>query len=244
MPGTGHYDRAFFSAMNDVGSTSAAALLPHALRFLQPRSAVDVGCGTGIWAAELLAEGVEDVVGVDGPYVPHDQRLLPPERFVERDLTQPLGLGRTFDLAVCLEVAEHLDAQHADHLVAELAGVSKAVLFSAAPPGQGGTDHVNEQWLGYWIERFGRHGFTCWDIIRPHIRYLPEVAWIYRQNVVVMLGPGHPAVASIPVETKLVCPAPGDVSFEYVARYVLERQPGMRDMARRAIALVADRLRH
>ncbi|MDP6884692.1 MAG: hypothetical protein QF830_11185, partial [Rhodospirillales bacterium] len=42
-----------------------------------------------------------------------------------------------------LEVAEHLPPDAAETFVATLVAHGRLVLFSAAPPGQGGLNHVN-----------------------------------------------------------------------------------------------------
>jgi 2-polyprenyl-3-methyl-5-hydroxy-6-metoxy-1,4-benzoquinol methylase len=65
-------------------------------------------------------------------------------------LIQPLDLEKEFDLVVSLEVAEHLPASAADQFVNTLVKHGKKILFSAAIPGQGGQDHLNEQWPDYW----------------------------------------------------------------------------------------------
>jgi hypothetical protein len=76
------------------------------------------------------------------------------------DLTAPEPWdGERYDLAVSLEVAEHLPPALGDELVATCVKSAPHVLFSAAPPGQGGQGHVNEQPKAYWIERFARHGY-------------------------------------------------------------------------------------
>ena len=75
-----------------------------------------------------------------------------------------------------------------DGFVADLVRHAPAIVFSAATPLQGGIHHVNEQWPDYWIRRFEQHGFTCWDVFRPSIRYDRSVAWIYRQNLMLVLG--------------------------------------------------------
>jgi hypothetical protein len=64
-----------------------------------------------------------------------------------------------FDVAVSMEVAEHLPATTADRYVDLLTEVAPTVVFSAATPGQGGTGHVNEQPHEYWIDRFVSRAF-------------------------------------------------------------------------------------
>lgn len=49
-----------------------------------------------------------DFIGIDGDYVERAQLMVPAARFQPADLTNPPHLDRTFDLAVCLEVGEHL----------------------------------------------------------------------------------------------------------------------------------------
>lgn len=226
------YAEDFFATLNDAGASSARAVLRSAFELLRPSSVVDIGCGTGIWTATALGLGLGDVLGVDGDYVPRHQLQLPLENFRVADLSRTFDLGRRFDVAICVEVAEHLDASRADGFVDDLCAHADALVFGAATPKQGGTHHVNEQWPDYWIAHFARHGYTCWDLVRPQIRYDPRVAWIYRQNVMVVLGPTHPLLTSLDPTTMLRCPEDGDVCFEYVARYIVERE----DSAKVALA--------
>lgn len=209
--------------MNAAGAISADVIVPLVVEIVKPETAVDVGCGTGVWANTLELHGITSI-GIDGDYVPREELKIEPSQFQAVNIALPFDLARTFDLALCLEVAEHLEESRADTFVMNLVALSPAVLFSAASPKQGGTHHVNEQWLDYWIRRFELHGYTCWDCIRPQIRYRPEVAWIYRQNTVLFLAPNHPALNSVERWSRLQTCVPGDVSFEDVARYILERQ--------------------
>jgi SAM-dependent methyltransferase len=143
---------------------------------------VDVGCGIGAWLSVFQEQGVNDVVGVDGDYVPAASLLVSARDFTAHDLETPLRLDRTFDLAVSLEVAEHLPASSADNFVDSLCRLAPLVLFSAAVPGQGGRAHVNEQWQSYWARRFAKHGFSPADVVRPRIWDDPEIPWWYSQN--------------------------------------------------------------
>ena len=100
-----------------------------------------------------------------------------------RDLTQPISLGRRFDLAICLEVAEHIDEKRASDFLSTLTSFSDHVLFSAAIPYQGGTGHVNEQWPGYWARLFADKGYGCQDFIRKKIWNDSGIHYWYRQNI-------------------------------------------------------------
>jgi SAM-dependent methyltransferase len=111
MAGRG-YSAEFFSMREPGSRTSAETILPIVLELTDPTSAVDVGCGSGVWT-RVLESRIPDVVGVDGDWVPKETR---PRSFVAHDLEQPLELGRTFDLAISMEVAEHLSPRVADRL--------------------------------------------------------------------------------------------------------------------------------
>jgi len=166
--------------------TAAARVVVRLLRSrLAFGSLLDVGCGVGLWIREYQAQGVSDVFGIDGPWVPRKNLVISPEQFRSHDLTTPFRLGRTFDLVMCLEVAEHLPAGSADVLLDSLVAHGGLILFSAAIPGQGGFEHVNEQLQDYWIERFRARGFTAYDALRPAIWNHPEVPYYYAQNALV-----------------------------------------------------------
>jgi hypothetical protein len=108
---------------------------------------------------------------------------IPAEKFRAADLTAPPDLGRRFDLAVCLEVAEHLPASASPKLIAFLTTAAPVVLFSAAPPKQGGTNHINERWPAFWRELFAARGFVRLDPFRPRVWRDRRVNWWYQQNL-------------------------------------------------------------
>jgi SAM-dependent methyltransferase len=145
-------------------------------------SVLDVGCARGTWLAAWHDSGVADVVGVDGAYVDNALRIGE-ERFRALDLAQPFDLGRHFGLVQTLEVAEHIPAAAAqtfiDNLVRHASGV---ILFSAAPPGQGGEFHVNEQPYDYWRAKFAGHGYTAYDCVRAWLADDAAVSSWYRFN--------------------------------------------------------------
>src|SRR5438067_13185059 len=104
--------------MHESGAVqSARRIVPLVIELVRPRSVVDICCGTGGWLSVLIDHGVDDVVGVDGAYVDPARLLIPTERFIAHDLEKPLELSRRFELALSLEVAEHLPASSASVLV-------------------------------------------------------------------------------------------------------------------------------
>jgi hypothetical protein len=145
---------------------------------------VDVGCGVGTWLRAFRENGSRTVRGLDGSYVEPSQLNIDSSDFTAVDLARPFEIDSTFDLAICLEVAEHLTRSHSAHLVDALTRAAPVVLFSAAVPGQGGTGHVNEQWPEYWRDLFDSRGFAMLDVVRPRIREDRRVKWWYRQNLV------------------------------------------------------------
>ncbi|MHC1699621.1 MAG: class I SAM-dependent methyltransferase [Humidesulfovibrio sp.] len=145
-------------------------------------SVVDVGCGAGTVLRAFLDLGVPRVRGLDAAWVARDQLAIPEDCFTTVDLERGINAPGRFDLAVCLEVAEHLAPGRAASFVAELAGLSDLILFSAAIPGQGGVGHINEQWQSYWAGLFGQHGLRCYDVLRPRLWDDPGVPPWYKQN--------------------------------------------------------------
>jgi SAM-dependent methyltransferase len=179
------YDKAFYNAMESVTVDSARVIVPLVMKLVQPKRVIDVGCGRGIWLREFGSNGVGEIFGVDGQHVPPADLLVSPQYFRAIDLAQPFQLGGQYDLAICLEVAEHLPAKSAKSLIRSLVASAPIILFSAAVPGQGGTHHINEQWPPYWERLFNDVGYSRLDPIRRHIINDERVATWYRRNVFV-----------------------------------------------------------
>jgi SAM-dependent methyltransferase len=163
--------------------------VPYLVELLQPGSVVDVGCGTGEWLAAFAEQGVREVLGVDGDWVDRDRLAIPRDRFLAHDLRQPLELARRFELALCLEVGEHLPEDAAAGLVAGLASAAPLVLFGAAIPDQRGEGHVNEQWQAWWAGLFAAHGYRAVDILRRPFWEDERLDWWYVQNTLLYASP-------------------------------------------------------
>lgn len=122
-----------------------------------PKDVIDVGCGPGIYLKPFEQAGC-DVFGVDG--APAAGKYLRPDQFAIVDLRQPYYPPRYFDLALCIEVAEHLKPEYADTLIDTIVRCAPLVFFSAARVGQNGEGHFNCQDRPYWIEKFEKRGFV------------------------------------------------------------------------------------
>jgi SAM-dependent methyltransferase len=172
-------------------SSAAAQVLPILFQEYLPKSIIDAGCGLGNWIEVAKKLGVESITGVDGSYVNRSLLKIAEHEFVEKDLTKPFDLQKKFDLAICLEVAEHLPDSSADGLVASLTQHADVIMFSAALPGQGGQNHINEQWPDYWQKYFAKYGYEMIDYFRPKIWNNQKIERWYRQNMFLVVRSGH-----------------------------------------------------
>jgi SAM-dependent methyltransferase len=173
----------------DRSSRHSARTIARLLREVLPiDSVLDIGCAKGTWLAAWREAGVEDVFGVDGDYVDTNALHIPREKFTAADLAKSIDLGRRFALVQSLEVAEHVRADAADQFVANLVRHADGViLFSAAPPGQGGEFHVNEQPYDYWRTKFRTAGYEAYDYVRPLIAGEADISFWYRYNTLLYL---------------------------------------------------------
>lgn len=154
------------------------------------RSVIDIGCALGFNARWLLDRGY-DVMGIEGfpEYVAGNK--LPPERIVQHDYTTgPYVPERAFDLAICTEFVEHVEAQFTQNFIATFKRC-RFVLMSHALPGQGGWHHVNEREPSYWIDLMREAGFDhlhedskrMQATFRPEERYGRNTLMLFRNTM-------------------------------------------------------------
>lgn len=167
-------------------TSSPDTIIPIILEILKPKSVIDFGCGLGAWLLSFSKLGITDILGVDGDYIDRTKILIPKENFVTANLSEEVNLNKKYDIAICLEVAEHLDEKEADKIVKTLINHSDTIIFSSAIVNQGGQNHLNEQWFNYWEEKFQKYGYSFYDAIRPRIWYNERVDWWYKQNIFIV----------------------------------------------------------
>jgi SAM-dependent methyltransferase len=182
------YDETFYSERHIKTLHFARRLAAIIVDKFSPSSAVDVGCGVGTVLASLKVLGCGTVLGLEGPWLDITSAVLNDEELKLIDLETPFKLDRTFDIAISLEVAEHLYEGSATPFVKKLCKLSDIVIFSAAIPGQGGVNHFNEQWQAYWAQKFTEHGYFAFDLVRPLIWADVAIPLWYKQNTVVYMS--------------------------------------------------------
>jgi len=183
------YNQGFFDEIAQGSVKSAKQIVPFLIEAVNPKSVLDLGCAEGAWLSIFEELGVTDYLGVDGNYVDQSRLLIEKKKFIAADLQEGFDIGRRFDLAICLEVAEHLPPNCAARTVDSLVKHSSCVLFSASIPFQDGTGHINEQWPGYWAKLFREQGFQPLDVVRKLFWNNRQVSWWFAQNSILYYDP-------------------------------------------------------
>lgn len=244
------YPGEWHKVYGDKTGQSAREVMAHLASVFDLRSSVEVGCGNAHWTQAGLDNGVTEYKIADGPWNDRKDMLVDVAHFQEIDLTRAVTFDRRYDVAICLEVAEHVAAPHADNIVDTLVAAADIVLFGAAIPYQGGFGHINERWPSYWRDKFAARGFTGYDLVRPRFWHDPRLHYWYRQNAFVYVANGN-ADATARAEaaerelyrTKPFFDAVHPEKFEEVASY---RSLAFKRLARRfpgwAIKRVRDKL--
>jgi SAM-dependent methyltransferase len=189
------YDALYYKDVDELASRSVPTMASSITGSFKPRRIIDVGCGTGA-LLEALRDAGCSCMGLeysDAGLAICRSRGLDVRKFdVERSsLSHDLG---TFDVAVSMEVAEHLPATCAEPFVELLTSLAPVVVFTAATPGQGGVDHVNLQPHLYWIDLFKSRGFhfqkdlseewrSRWEAGGDVVSFYHKNLMIYRRTI-------------------------------------------------------------
>lgn len=179
-----YYDQEFYNYISGGAMRSAEFIVPYLKTKFDIESVIDVGCGAGAWLAVWKKHQTE-IFGIDGDHVNINSLYIDRNEFLSQDLRGPViasGKYRKYSIAQSLEVAEHLPSEKADQFIESLCNLSDLILFSSAPPGQGGNNHINEQPYEYWRQKFADRKFIPLDLIRTKFERNKAIEKWYRYN--------------------------------------------------------------
>ncbi|HLC91705.1 MAG TPA: methyltransferase domain-containing protein [Candidatus Saccharimonadales bacterium] len=153
------YSAAYFKQINDEEGPQAERLADVLIWKYSPKSVIDIGCASGLYLKPFLDRNVK-VRGLDNAKAVIDDEVLQiPRRYIElADITKNPPKTKA-DLALCIEVMEHIPKSGAKPAIRHLTQASDLIIFSAAQPGQGGVGHINCQLPSYWQALFAKNGF-------------------------------------------------------------------------------------
>src|SRR5690348_3640657 len=123
------YGRRFYSRQSGGSRSSADVILPIVFDLVHPRSVVDVGCGVGTWLSAAHQLGAGTIIGYDGHHVQDNMMVDNAIRFRQVDLAaDPWEIRDKVDLAMSLEVAEHVPPEAGERIVEQLCRGAPVVL--------------------------------------------------------------------------------------------------------------------
>lgn len=182
------YTKSYYQPLETVNGHSYNLFAQTLMDEFHPETVVDVGCGSGGIALAFLTAGCKETRAFDYSHeavelarskgLPHVQVL---------DLTKSTAIPAKGDLCLCLEVAEHLPERYAGHLCKLLSRVAPLLVFTAAPPGQGGYFHVNERPQSYWITLMSSVSmkFDADAVARVRNHFKGQMIRDYEQNLMI-----------------------------------------------------------
>lgn len=158
----------------------------------RPTSVLDIGCGTGEYLKYFATRGTQFIRGVDN--VDGALGCLEPDEYMRADLEKPLTLPSTFDLVICMGVAENIPSHSEGILIDNIAGhASKRIVFSSVCPGKPGAAHAKSKVIAHWLDLFEPTGWYPALFDSLALRSLSTFPWL-RSSLVVLVQDNRNAV--------------------------------------------------
>ena len=122
----------------------------------KPFSVLDFGCGIGSYLESAYNHGLDfmgfEISEAAKKYTP--KHLLGAISY--QDCTEPI-ITLPADVVLSFETAEHIEPSGTDQFIRNITmAVDGHLLFTAAPPGQDGTGHINMHPRQFWIDQFSK----------------------------------------------------------------------------------------
>lgn len=181
------YNSNYFSS--SIFEYDYAAIAETIIKEYQPKTIIEFGCGTGALAREFASRGIT-VVAIDGYSMP-DFSNYSDVKFTKIDLnnvneTQKFlsSFNSKFDLAISIEVAEHLNPDVSQSFIQWMTSVADVVVFSAAVPHQDGDGHINCRTRQDWYKFLKKSDFVIADTLRIHFTSNLRLGLWHKLNVI------------------------------------------------------------
>jgi hypothetical protein len=150
----------------------------------EPKSVIDWGCGTGFLLERLTEQGIQRLRGIEGSEDASKFWNDTVKDIIKVQNVLRYRAKEKYDMAVCMEVAEHIPANNSSRLVQNITDSSNNfVWWTAAPPGQGGTGHINCRDVCYWIREFESCGFIPkWEMtyeVKAQLLKISDIVQFY-----------------------------------------------------------------
>lgn len=190
------YSSDFYDSVSSRAAETARILSNIFSQVIRPNSIVDIGSGLGIWSKVFLETfpEIDQLTAID--LERHESEILDSLEdascftFSVHDLESKGGLpGTYYDLAICVEVLEHVSPAAAEVIFDEFAAKCSFIIFGAAIKGQGGTHHINESSFAFWTKEMFNRGLIPLDVARPKLKPNNRVPGYYKYNIIVWWNP-------------------------------------------------------
>lgn len=181
------YDEEFYSKDKSFAKQMAKVIDD----VLQPESVAELGAGGG----EIMQQFRDrNHVAIDMSSDAREFALSNNEGgmiYEVSDLRDEVIYDQRYGLCICLEVVEHIHKKYVDNLILNLKNASDTILFTAAAPGQSGTNHVNCQNIQYWIIKLRPYqiDYPTTTKLRNELSKVPKIPWFYIQNLYLFKKP-------------------------------------------------------
>lgn len=153
-----HPERLNFNHMEAEEKPFADRLAQWVKKELNPGSLLDIGCGPGHFVNSFRSEGIP-AHGLDIDDRVHGKPYLEYKSLFDID-------GESADVVVCMEVAEHIEPERSEEVVAKVVETVKdTLIWTAAAVGQGGIGHINCRDKEEWSALLSQAG-----LVRNYIR--------------------------------------------------------------------------
>ena len=157
-------------------------IIKEVLKHFSPKTAIDLWCWLGTFV-KVLQDNWVDAYWVNWDRIEKDKLFIDEKNLIIKNLEEFYDFWKKYDLAISLEVAEHIDEKYSDNFVKTLISCSDYIIFSAATSWQWWQNHVNEQRPEYREKKFNKYWYKFYDVFRHIFWDDKNIFWRYKQNM-------------------------------------------------------------